>query len=50
MELENIILSQVSQAQKVACCPLYADYRPKTNAGVFLDMGHTLREDCAWEK
>jgi hypothetical protein len=44
MELENIILSKVSQAQrpKITCSPSYADYRPKTNA-VILDMGHTLR-------
>jgi hypothetical protein len=30
MELENIILSEVSQAQKtkIACSPSYADYRP----------------------
>jgi hypothetical protein len=34
MELENTILSKVSQAQKakVACCPSYAAYRLKTNA------------------
>jgi hypothetical protein len=50
MELENIILSEVSQAQQTKnCLPSYADYRPKTNA-VILDMGHTLRGDCAWEE
>jgi hypothetical protein len=34
MELENIILSKVSQAQrpKVTCSLSYVDYRPKTNA------------------
>jgi hypothetical protein len=29
---------------KVPCCSSYADYRPKTNAVISLDMGHTLRE------
>jgi hypothetical protein len=28
---------------KIACSPAYVDYRPKTNAVVLLDMGHTLR-------
>jgi hypothetical protein len=42
MELENIILSQVSQAQK--------DYRPKTNAVILLNMGHMLREECVQEE
>jgi hypothetical protein len=34
IELENIILSEVSQAQKakITCFPSYVDYRPKTNA------------------
>jgi hypothetical protein len=26
------------------------DYRPKTNAVILLDMGHTLRGKCAWEE
>jgi hypothetical protein len=36
MELGNIILSEVSQAQKVKRCmfPSYVDYRPKTNAAI----------------
>jgi hypothetical protein len=48
MELENI-LSKVSQAQrtKIAGSPSYADYRPKTNAIILLDMGHTLRGERA---
>jgi hypothetical protein len=52
MELENIILSEVSQAQKakIACFPSYADYRLKTNAEILLDMGHTLRGECAQEE
>jgi hypothetical protein len=28
---------------KITCSPSYADYRPKTNAAILLDMGHTLR-------
>jgi hypothetical protein len=40
MEVENIILSEVSQAQQVknACSPSYEDYRPKTNVAIFI--GH----------
>jgi hypothetical protein len=51
MELENTILSEVSQAQKAKnqCSPFYVDYRPKTNAVILLDMSHTLREEPAWE-
>jgi hypothetical protein len=29
---------------KVSCSPSYADYRPKTNAVILLDMHHMLRE------
>jgi hypothetical protein len=52
MELENIILSEVSQAQrpKIAYSPSYADYRPKTNAVMLLGKSHTLRGEHAWEK
>jgi hypothetical protein len=28
----------------------YADYRPKTNVVVLLDMGHILWGKCAWEE
>jgi hypothetical protein len=51
MELENIILSEVSQAQKAksTCSPLYVDFRTKTNAVILLDMGHTLREERVQE-
>jgi hypothetical protein len=51
VELENIILSKVSQAQKAknACFPSCMDYRPKTNAVILLDMDHTLRGDCTRE-
>jgi hypothetical protein len=29
---------------------LIADFRPKTNAAILLDMGHTLRGDCTQEE
>jgi hypothetical protein len=43
MELENIILSEVSQVQspEISCSPLYSDYRAKTYSVILLDMGHT---------
>jgi hypothetical protein len=46
MELKNIILSEVARLRrlKITCSPSYADYRPKTNAVILLDMDHTLRE------
>jgi hypothetical protein len=43
MEPENITLNKVSQAQKAKNHVLYVDYRPKTNAVILLDMGHTPR-------
>jgi hypothetical protein len=51
MELENIILSTVSHARwpKIACSPSCLDYRPKTNAVISLDMGHTLGREHAGE-
>jgi hypothetical protein len=44
VELENIILSEVSQAQmaKIACSPSYAV--------ILLDMCYTLRGECAPEE
>jgi hypothetical protein len=43
MELENIILSEVNQAQKVKNHKFssYADCRPKANTVILLDMDHT---------
>jgi hypothetical protein len=42
MELENIILSEISlRRPKIACSPYFADYRPKTNQAILLDMGQT---------
>jgi hypothetical protein len=35
---------------KFTCSPSYADYRPKTNAVILLDMGHTLRGEHTWEE
>jgi hypothetical protein len=35
---------------KVTCSPSYADYKPKTNAVILSDMGHTLRGKCSWEE
>jgi hypothetical protein len=35
---------------KIAWSPSYADYRPKTNAVILLDMGHTLMGEHAQEK
>jgi hypothetical protein len=35
---------------KIACSPSSADYRPKTNATILLDMGHRLRGECEWEE
>jgi hypothetical protein len=29
---------------KIICSPSYMDFRHKTNAVIFLDMGHMLRE------
>jgi hypothetical protein len=52
MELENIILSKVSHAQKakIPCSPSYADYRPEKSTVILLNMGHTLRGDHAWKE
>jgi hypothetical protein len=51
LEVENIILSEVSQVQrpKATSSPSYANYRLKTNAVILLDMGHTLGGDHARE-
>jgi hypothetical protein len=49
MELENIMLARLRRP-KIVCSPSYADYRPKTNAVILLDMGHTEREECSQEE
>jgi hypothetical protein len=45
MELENIILSEVSQAQKtkIICSPSYVDFRSRTNTAMLLDLGYMIR-------
>jgi hypothetical protein len=45
MQLKNIILSKVSQAQKakIICSPSYVDYRPKIIAVILLNTGYMLR-------
>jgi hypothetical protein len=35
---------------KITCSPSYADYRPKRNSVILLDMGHTLKGECTWEE
>jgi hypothetical protein len=54
MELENIILSEVSQAQKTKNQPYvpssYADFRSMANAAMLLDLGHTLKGEHIWEE
>jgi hypothetical protein len=35
---------------KITCSPSYADYSPKINAVILLDMGLTLKGEHAQEK
>jgi hypothetical protein len=35
---------------KFTCSPSHADFRPKTNAVIILDMGHMLRGECVQEE
>jgi hypothetical protein len=52
MELENIILREVSQAQKnknhvfSLICGRYS----RANVAMLLDVGHTLRGEHMWEE
>jgi hypothetical protein len=52
MELENIILSKVSQVRrpKIVCSPSYVEYRPEIIALILVDMGHRLRGECMQEE
>jgi hypothetical protein len=34
---------------KIICSSSYADFRPKTNVVILLDMGHTLSRECMQE-
>jgi hypothetical protein len=50
MELENIILSEVSQAQKTKnhMFSLSADFRSRANAAMWLDWDHMTRGEHIW--
>jgi hypothetical protein len=52
MELENIILSKASQAQKAKkhMFSSYADYRSNTNVVILFRMGHTIRGEHTQEE
>jgi hypothetical protein len=47
MELENIILSEVSLAQKtkIICFPSYADIRSRINRTRGLDFDHMIKRE-----
>jgi hypothetical protein len=54
MELENIILREVIQIQKIkiVCSPSYAVFRSRANTAMLLDLGHmTMGEHIqeVWE-
>jgi hypothetical protein len=38
------------RSPKIIYSPSYVDYRPKINAVILLDMGHTLKRECAQEE
>jgi hypothetical protein len=47
MGVENIISSKFRlRRPNIAYSPSYVYYKPKTNAVILLDMGHTLRGEC----
>jgi hypothetical protein len=50
MELENIISSEVSQAQKAKKLHVLPYIDPPKNAVILLDVGHTLGREHTWEK
>jgi hypothetical protein len=52
VELENIILREVSQAQrpKIICSPSFADFRSRAKAIMLLDLGHTQRGEHILEE
>jgi hypothetical protein len=45
MELENILLSEFSQAQKtkIVCSPSYADFRSRAYRAMWSNLGHMIR-------
>jgi hypothetical protein len=51
MELENIILSGVRlRRPKIVCSPSYANFRPKMNTVILLDMGHIQKGEHVQEE
>jgi hypothetical protein len=52
MELEASSEAKLARLRrpKIICSSSYADFRPKTNAVILLDMGHTLRGEHIHEK
>jgi hypothetical protein len=52
MELENIVLSKFSQAQKTKNCmfSLICGFRYEINAVILLDMSHTIRGEHIQEE
>jgi hypothetical protein len=51
IELENIILSEVSQLRrpKTVCSPSYVDFRCRANAAMWLDLDHMTKGKHIWE-
>jgi hypothetical protein len=50
MELENIILNKVSQAQKTKNCMFSLIRGSRANTAMFLDLGHMTRGEHIWEE
>jgi hypothetical protein len=50
MELENIILSEVSQDRRsrIVCYFLYVDFRFRANPAMLFDLSHMLRGELIW--
>jgi hypothetical protein len=48
MELENIIVSEVSQAQKTKN-HIFLDFRSRANVAMWLDWDHMTRGEHTWE-
>jgi hypothetical protein len=51
VEVENIILSEVSQALKTKKCmfSLICGLKSRANTGMLLDLGHMTRGEHIWE-
>jgi hypothetical protein len=51
MDLETIILREVSQAQKtkIVCSPSYVDFGSRANAAMWLDLDHITRGEHIWK-